>query len=199
MNALLSEVVVRCQLIGAGLLCVALAGCASRDAAVVGEEAARPAAAPQAAPPPRPPAGPVGILGGEVVAPRVGQSVTRASGCMERESVAEEPVTRSAAPNEEEAVRVSVYGTGVLVTHVLPHNCCQRGDVVAQVDAEGGAVRVVQRLGGPLCRCMCGSEVKTRVGLSPGAYAVSVWVEQEGSAARLVHEEQVVIEVTQEK
>lgn len=169
--------------------CFLVVGCAAKGERV--EEVRPPvAAAPTEAA--APPEGPAGLVSGEVVLPAAGQSVVRVAGCMAKDVRADGPAARSAPPAEDAAVRVTSYGAGIHVTHALQHNCCKHGETTAEVDAAAGTVRVVVKLAGEVCRCMCGSTLQTSVGLAEGRYVVTVAVDEDG-AARVVHEEAVVI------
>jgi hypothetical protein len=126
------------------------------------------------------------LVSGEVAVLAAGQSVTKAAGCMAH-APKEAPATRAASPVADESVRVTPYGAGVHVTHELPHNCCMRAETTVTVEEASGAVRVVHRLEGQVCRCVCGSTLKTSVGLSPGVYTLEVVVEQPEQAPRVAY------------
>lgn len=122
-----------------------------------------------------------------------GTSRTSVTGCLASSGSpgaqqAELPVTRGGAGGE--SVRVRVLGRSLIVTHDLTHACCLKADVSTK--SGGGAVRIVEKLSGTACRCMCNSTIKTTVDSGPGAHLVTVIVEANGSS-RTAHEESVTV------
>lgn len=88
-------------------------------------------------------------------------------------------------------VSVQVAGSGILVLHDLDHACCLTAKV--ESSREGQIVRIVEKLSGEPCRCMCQSTIRTAVGLAPGAYQVVLEVIEQGRT-REVHRQAVEIE-----
>lgn len=120
----------------------------------------------------------------------VGDSRTAIEGCLRAEKSeaagAAHPVSRS----HTVPVRVSITGTGAIVTHELAHACCLEGEVDTKVEATRVIVR--ETLSGRACRCMCTSKLQTAVRLEPGDYTVAVLLSQSGEE-RQIHEETVTI------
>lgn len=117
-----------------------------------------------------------------------GQSVSESQGCLSGDEHTLATGARWPPPSGDrprDAVRVNPLSTGLLITHELAHPCCLQARVSATV--QGGAVRVVETLGGGACACRCASRLRTAVGLAPGRYSVAVVVRGPGSEERTAY------------
>jgi hypothetical protein len=83
--------------------------------------------------------------------------------------------TRSFTPDR---LDVQAVKGGISVEHRVRHACCLKAAVDTQVRAKVVAIHEV--LSGQPCRCMCGSTLRTVVGLSPGSYSVRVRLDDSG-------------------
>jgi hypothetical protein len=106
-----------------------------------------------------------------------GASRSSVSGCLT--AVGESDATRFPAPpvsrNPAPPVTVTAVPGGALVVHELTHACCLRAQVTTSIAGSRAVVR--ETLTGNPCRCMCGSTLRTAVGLPPGAWTVVVELE----------------------
>jgi hypothetical protein len=91
--------------------------------------------------------------------------------------------TRSGAPM---VVIKSVPG-GAQVIHQLTHACCLKGEVSTRLDH--GKALVTEKLSGSPCRCQCQSKLQTSIRLPPGEWTVTVEVDRNGQAERVVEKE----------
>lgn len=133
---------------------------------------------------PREPAPPVLIQ----VPTTVGAANTTIEGCLAAATEADaqrfppKPPTRSSLP----VVTIAKVPGGLAITHRLMHACCLKGNVSTNVS--GNSVIVSERLSGSPCRCMCTSALRTVVGLPPGAWRVSVDLDDRGRTQRVFSE-----------
>ncbi len=111
-----------------------------------------------------------------------GQARSSISGCLtEAEGMpAKGAATRSAAAPQT-GLDVTAHSWGILVNHSLHHPCCLAGKVETTVEKSHVTVREV--LSGNVCRCMCSSNLVTRIPVLPGEYTVDVVVETNGKVA----------------
>jgi hypothetical protein len=109
-----------------------------------------------------------------------GTSRSTVTGCLAAATQAEAeqhlppPVTRSTAP----AVTMTPFRGGVSVAHQLTHACCLKAQITTRI--EGSSAVVLEKLTGSPCRCMCGSMLRTAIGLAPGHWTIAVDLEQDG-------------------
>ncbi len=149
-----------------------------------------PPSAPAFTPPPSQPGGlwggarspgPFNPAGGlPIVGP--GQSRTETEGCLALANPETEGPTQAPAVENSRAlggmggdgpeVSLKIGPAGIVLTHGLFHNCCQKAAVETKVD--GDKVLVTETFTGETCRCNCRSTLRTTVGLKPGMYAVEV-------------------------
>lgn len=109
-------------------------------------------------------------------------------GCL-AESVKPTSSPRSVPPPD--TVSVTPTGLGLGLRHQLRHNCCAKAQVESTLDAH--SVRIVERLSGEVCRCMCSSVIRAAVRLAPGDYQVSVsQIDASGTETKL-HEGSVTV------
>jgi hypothetical protein len=122
--------------------------------------------------------------------PSVGQSNTEASGCLAKNLAeqAQAPATRS-RPSPD-AIGVTAAGNGIVATHDLSHACCLTAKTETKVEQQH--VTIIETLEGSPCRCMCSSTLRTRVGLEPGDYTVTLQLNRAGKT-ETVHEQSVKI------
>lgn len=168
---------------------VALLGCANASPP--------PAQFPPAAVPPAPRAEPTadsarpqlshqGLV--PVARPQPGVARTTIEGCLvaateaDAEKFPPRPATRSSPP----AVAVAKVPGGIAVTHHLSHACCLKASV--STDVRGKNVEIREMLLGTPCRCVCASTVRTVVGLTSGAWEVSVDFDDRGQGQRVFTE-----------
>jgi hypothetical protein len=146
------------------VLAVLLLGCAHADPATTTTSTTP---APVAA---AHPVGGVGVGVGKLLLPPAEAGAHRSviEGCALSQE--EPPATR--AREAPESFVQSVLGTGIIVSHTLPHACCLKADTAVAVAA--AHVTITETLTGTPCRCRCSSTIKTAVGLAPGAWAVQV-------------------------
>jgi hypothetical protein len=83
-----------------------------------------------------------------------------------------EPPAATRAVEAPESFATSALGTGIIVSHTLPHACCLKAETAVAVAAPH--VTITETLSGTPCRCRCSSTIKTAVGLGPGPWAVVV-------------------------
>lgn len=108
-----------------------------------------------------------------------GEGRTESEGCLalanpETEGPAKAPYVENTRGGGGDGPEIALRPTssGVVITHALHHNCCQKADV--QTKVEGEKITVTETFTGATCRCNCRSTLKTTVGLKPGAYALEV-------------------------
>lgn len=108
-----------------------------------------------------------------------GEGRTEFEGCLalaspETEGPAKAPYVENTRGMGGDGPEIALRPTpaGVVVTHALHHNCCQKADV--QTKVEGEKITLTETFTGPTCRCNCRSTLKTTVGLKPGTYALEV-------------------------
>jgi hypothetical protein len=144
----------------AGMAALLLLGCAHAEPATTATTTTvQPAAA-------APPGASVGKI--LLPPPEAGAHRSVIEGCaLTRE---EPPATR--AIEARESFATSTLGTGIIVSHTLPHACCLKAETAVAV--AGTRVSITETLTGTPCRCRCSSTIKTAVGLGPGAWAVQV-------------------------
>jgi hypothetical protein len=83
-----------------------------------------------------------------------------------------EPPPATRAVEAPESFATSALGTGIIVSHTLPHACCLEAKTAVVVT--GPHVTITETLSGTPCRCRCTSTIKTAVGLTRGTWAVAV-------------------------
>lgn len=120
-----------------------------------------------------------------IAAPEPGKSSVRVVGCAAKPMAPEEaerrpPETRAFVPDR---LGIEAVHGGVLIEHRVQHACCLTAAVDAQVREQ--VVTVQEVLSGKPCRCMCGSTLRTVVGLSPGSYSVHVRLDNVGRMQEL--------------
>lgn len=76
---------------------------------------------------------------------------------------------------------VTAHSWGLVVNHSLQHNCCFTAKLDTTV--EKNHITINEVLTGSICRCVCESNLLTRVQLSPGEYTIDVVVETNGKTA----------------
>lgn len=139
-------------------------------------------------------------LPGRILLPptKPGESLSQFEGCLavatpsEKDGDAHPESTKSATRGGPAApeVRITPTGGGLVIEHKLSHACCLTGAVETKV--EGTQVTVTEKLTGDPCRCRCGSNLKTAVGLAPGTYDVKVEVDERGTK-RGAHQQAVTV------
>ena len=132
-------------------------------------------------------AGPAAPLARMMIPPSQGQSSFRAEGCAASSDGM--PEATRALPSEEK-VEASALGTGIVVSHDLPHACCLKAESKVKID--GAQVTITETLSGTPCRCMCSSTLRTAVGLKKGTWDVSVKTVEPGKSRTAWNGELVV-------
>ena len=60
----------------------------------------------------------------------------------------------------------------MVLSHEVGHACCLSAATAVQI--AGTTVTITETLSGTQCRCLCSSNLRTAVGLSPGTWSVEV-------------------------
>lgn len=147
------------------------------------------------APPPPPPAAPsTGARPMPLLPPGPGAVRSESTGCLVDVVSDDASATRHPEPTVTRGgpapVVVTATGLGVNVSHTFAHACCLKA--ATSVVVEGSQVRLTESLSGNPCRCMCGSTIRSAVGLGPGEYELTVLLEQGGSTTTVATEKVAV-------
>jgi|GEM_PF-7102631 len=81
--------------------------------------------------------------------------------------------TKSLGPGEEVKPEIIVKGNNIIYHRAINHLCCRKVNI--SYDINGNEVRIYEEWYGEPCKCICFSELKANLTLSPGSYNVSVY------------------------